>query len=45
MSQVQSAALTLAGVTALFLLAVFAIWWLRRAKRPRTPRPSSSFPS
>lgn len=38
MSQVQSAALTLAGVTALFLLAVFAIWWLRRPRAEPVPR-------
>lgn len=38
MSQVQSAALTLAGVTALFLLALFAIWWLRRPRAEPVPR-------
>lgn len=38
MSQVQSAALTLAGVTALFLLAVFAIGWLRRPRAEPVPR-------
>lgn len=45
MNQLQSAALTLAGVTALFLLAVFVVWRMRRAPAetvppvPRSPKP------
>ncbi|KGB52525.1 hypothetical protein FG91_03269 [Sphingopyxis sp. LC81] len=42
MSQLESAALTLAGVTLAFLAVVFAIWWLRRPRTapaaPRQPR-------
>ncbi len=42
MSQLESAALTLAGVTLAFLAVAFAIWWLRRprpaAAAPRQPR-------
>jgi len=45
MSQVQSAALTLAGATALFLLAVFAVWWLRRPRaEPVSRAPRASLP-
>lgn len=42
MNQIQSAALTLAGVVLAFVALVFAIWWLRRPRAvpsaPRTPR-------
>lgn len=42
MNEVQSAALTLAGLTLAFLAIVFAIWWSRRprpvAAAPRAPR-------
>ena len=42
MNQVQSAALTLAGITLAFVALVFAIWWLRRPRTapavPRVPR-------
>lgn len=42
MIQLQSAALTLAGVTLAFLAIVFAIWWSRRPRpvrsAPRAPR-------
>ncbi|HEY0594637.1 DUF1963 domain-containing protein, partial [Sphingopyxis sp.] len=43
MDQLQSAALTLAGATLVFLAIVVAIWWLRRPRTapaaPRAPRP------
>jgi hypothetical protein len=38
MSQVQSAALTLAGAAALLLIAAFAVWWLRRPRAETVPR-------
>lgn len=44
MNQIQSAALTLAGVTLAFLAIVFAIWWTRRPRAesaaPAAPRES-----
>jgi hypothetical protein len=39
MNQIQSAALTLAGITLAFVALVFAIWWFRRPRpAPATPR-------
>jgi hypothetical protein len=39
MNQIQSAALTLAGVVLAFVALVFAIWWLRRPRAvPAAPR-------
>ncbi len=38
MSEVQSAALTLAGAAAIFLLALVAAWWLRRPRTEPAPR-------
>jgi hypothetical protein len=42
MNQIQSAALTLAGIVLAFAVLVFAIWWLRRPRTapaaPRAPR-------
>jgi uncharacterized iron-regulated membrane protein len=39
MNEIQSAALTLAGVTLAFLAIVLAIWWTRRPRTaPAAPR-------
>ena len=39
MNQIQSAALTLAGIALAFLAVVFAIWWFRRPRAaPAAPR-------
>lgn len=42
MNQVETAALTLAAATLVFLAIVFAVWWMRRPRTapaaPRTPR-------